>query len=51
MKKFGFKDFKVKLWDIVDWFFVKWGGDLNVIGERDGFVFKFISIVINSFFY
>lgn len=51
MKKLGFKDPKVKLRDIVDWPPAKWGGDPNVTGERDGFVFKPISTVINSLFY
>ena len=51
MKKLGFKDPKIKLRDIVDWPPAKWGGDPNVTGERDGFVFKPISTVINSLFY
>lgn len=51
MKKLGFKDPKVKLRDIVDWPPAGWGGDPNVMGERDGFVFKPISTVINCLFY
>lgn len=51
MKKLGFKDPKVKLRDIVDWPPPGWGGDPNVMGERDGFVFKPISTVINCLFY
>ena len=37
--------------DIVDWPSAGWGGDPNNKGERDGFVFKPYSTVINSFFY
>ncbi len=51
MKKLGFKDPKIKLRDIVDWPPANWGGDPNVSGERDGFVFMPISTVINCLFY
>ena len=52
MKKLGFPDgYKKPLTDIVDWPSAGWGGDPNNKGERDGFVFKPYSTVINSFFY
>ncbi|MFT7234435.1 MAG: alpha-L-rhamnosidase, partial [Cyclobacteriaceae bacterium] len=52
MLKLGFKEgYKKPLTDIVDWPSAGWGGDPNNKGERDGFVFKPYSTVINSFFY
>jgi len=52
MLKLGFKeDYNKPLTDIVDWPSAGWGGDPNNKGERDGFVFKPYSTVINSFFY
>ncbi|WP_235298256.1 alpha-L-rhamnosidase-related protein [Portibacter marinus] len=51
MKKLGFKDPEAKLRDIVDWPPSGWQGNPEVMGERDGFVFKPISTVINSLYY
>lgn len=52
MYKLGFKPgYKKPLTDIVDWPSAGWGGDPNNKGERDGFVFKPYSTVINAFFY
>lgn len=52
MRKLGFADgYKKPLTDIVDWPSAGWGGDPNNKGERDGFVFKPYSTVINAFFY
>lgn len=51
MKKLGFKDPEIKLRDIVDWPPAGWGGDPEVTGERDGFVFMPYSTVINALFY
>ncbi len=51
MKKLGFKDPSIKLRDIVDWPPSGWQGNPEVMGERDGFVFKPISTVINCLFY
>ncbi len=51
MIKLGFKDDKEKLRDITDWPPAGWGGDPNVTGERDGFVFMPYNTVINSFYY
>ncbi|MFT7036200.1 MAG: alpha-L-rhamnosidase, partial [Cyclobacteriaceae bacterium] len=52
MLKLGFKEgYKKPLTDIVDWPSAGWGGDPNNKGERDGFVFKPYSTVINSFYY
>lgn len=51
MKKLGFKDPEIKLRDIVDWPPAGWQGNPEVTGERDGFVFKPYSTVINALFY
>ncbi|MEO9511901.1 MAG: alpha-L-rhamnosidase C-terminal domain-containing protein [Flavobacteriaceae bacterium] len=51
MKKLGFKDPETNLRDITDWPHAGWGGDPNVMGERDGFVFMPYNTVINSFYY
>ncbi|MEM8765157.1 MAG: sulfatase-like hydrolase/transferase [Bacteroidota bacterium] len=52
MYKLGFKPgYKKPLTDIVDWPSAGWGGDPKNKGERDGFVFKPYSTVINAFFY
>ncbi len=51
MKKLGFKDPSIKLRDIVDWPPSGWQGNPEVMGERDGFVFRPISTVINCLFY
>jgi len=52
MYKLGFKEgYKKPLTDIVDWPSAGWGGDPNNKGERDGYVFKPYSTVINAFFY
>ena len=52
MQKLGFKeDYKKPLTDIVDWPPADWNGSPNNKGERDGFVFKPYSTVINAFFY
>ncbi|MFK7932334.1 MAG: sulfatase-like hydrolase/transferase [Saprospiraceae bacterium] len=51
MKKLGFKDPKIKLKDIVDWPSANFQGDTSIKGERDGFVFKPYSTVINCLFY
>ncbi|NER17823.1 sulfatase-like hydrolase/transferase [Spongiivirga citrea] len=52
MYKLGFKPgYHKPLTDIVDWPSAGWGGDPNNKGERDGFVFKPYSTVINAFFY
>ncbi len=52
MFKLGFKPgYNKPLTDIVDWPPAGWGGDTNTKGERDGFVFRPYSTVINSFFY
>lgn len=51
MKKLGFKNPKTKLKDIVDWPPAGWGGDPEVLGERDGFIFMPYSTVINCLFY
>ncbi|WP_298338930.1 sulfatase-like hydrolase/transferase [uncultured Algibacter sp.] len=51
MKKLGFPDgYKKPLTDIVDWPGPNFNGS-KTKGERDGFVFKPYSTVINSFFY
>lgn len=51
MKKLGFPDgYKKPLTDIVDWPSKNFAGS-KTKGERDGFVFKPYSTVINSFFY
>ncbi|PWG06748.1 sulfatase-like hydrolase/transferase [Polaribacter aquimarinus] len=51
MKKLGFPDgYKKPLTDIVDWPGARFAGS-KTKGERDGFVFKPYSTVINSFFY
>jgi len=51
MKKLGFPDgYKKPLTDIVDWPSKNFYGS-KTKGERDGFVFKPYSTVINSFFY
>ncbi len=51
MRNLGFKDPETKLRDIVDWPPSGWGGDPNVLGERDGFDFQPINTVVNSFYY
>ena len=52
MYKLGFKKgYKKILTDIVDWPSAGWGGDPTNKGERDGYVFKPYSTVINAFFY
>ncbi|HZJ20475.1 MAG TPA: sulfatase-like hydrolase/transferase [Pricia sp.] len=51
MKNLGFGDRDEELKDIVDWPPSGWGGDPNVMGERDGFVFEDYNTVINSFYY
>ncbi|MEM6321724.1 MAG: sulfatase-like hydrolase/transferase, partial [Bacteroidota bacterium] len=51
MKKLGFKDPKAELRDIVDWPPSGWQGNPDVMGERDGFLFKPYSTVINCLFY
>ncbi|GLR18901.1 alpha-L-rhamnosidase-related protein [Portibacter lacus] len=51
MKKLGFKDPKTKMKDIVDWPPAGWGGNPEVMGERDGFVFMPYSTVINCLYY
>ena len=51
MRKLGFPDgYKKPLTDIVDWPSKNFAGS-KTKGERDGFVFKPYSTVINSFFY
>ena len=51
MAKLGFPEgYKKPLTDIVDWPGAKFNGS-KTKGERDGFVFKPYSTVINSFFY
>lgn len=55
-KKLGFKDPKASIRDIVDWppgNKSKNGKelDLNIDGERDGYVFTEINTVVNAFFY
>ncbi|MRX64815.1 sulfatase-like hydrolase/transferase [Maribacter luteus] len=51
MRKLGFPDgYKKPLTDIVDWPGANFNGS-ETKGERDGFVFKPYSTVINSFFY
>ena len=51
MKKLGFPDgYRKPLTDIVDWPGANFNGS-KTKGERDGFVFKPYSTVINSFFY
>ena len=51
MKKLGFPDgYKKPLTDIVDWPGANFNGS-KTKGERDGFVFKPYSTVINAFFY
>ncbi len=51
MRKLGFKDgYKKPLTDIVDWPSANFNGS-KTKGERDGFVFKPYSTVINAFFY
>jgi arylsulfatase A-like enzyme len=51
MKKLGFPEgYKKPLTDIVDWPGANFNGS-KTKGERDGFVFKPYSTVINSFFY
>ena len=51
MRKLGFKDgYKKPLTDIVDWPSKNFYGS-KTKGERDGFVFKPYSTVINAFFY
>ncbi len=52
MLKLGFKEgYKKPLTDIVDWPSAGWGGDLNNLGERDGYVFKKYNTVVNAFYY
>jgi hypothetical protein len=51
MKNLGFGNRDEELRDIVDWPPAGWGGDPNVTGERDGFVFKDYNTVINSLYY
>ncbi|MFQ3172961.1 MAG: hypothetical protein ACI8YQ_002673 [Polaribacter sp.] len=52
MYKLGFKEgYKKPLTDIVDWPSAGWGGDPTNKGERDGYVFKPYSTVINAFYY
>ncbi|MEM6376775.1 MAG: family 78 glycoside hydrolase catalytic domain, partial [Bacteroidota bacterium] len=51
MKKLGFKNPDTKLRDIVDWPPAGWQGNPEVTGERDGFVFRPYSTVINALFY
>jgi arylsulfatase A-like enzyme len=51
MKKLGFGDRDETLKDITDWPPAGWGGDPNVMGERDGFVFKDYNTIINSLYY
>ncbi|MGB7393820.1 MAG: alpha-L-rhamnosidase C-terminal domain-containing protein, partial [Pricia sp.] len=51
MKNLGFGNRDEELKDIVDWPPANWGGDPNVMGERDGFVFKDYNTVINSLYY
>ena len=51
MRKLGFPDdYKKPLTDIVDWPPANFNGS-KTTGERDGFVFKPYSTVINAFFY
>ena len=51
MKKLGFPEgYKKPLTDIVDWPSANFNGS-KTKGERDGFVFKDYSTVINAFFY
>ncbi|SNR70791.1 Arylsulfatase A [Lutibacter agarilyticus] len=51
MRKLGFPDgYKKPLTDIVDWPSANFNGS-KTKGERDGFVFKPYSTVINAFFY
>ncbi|WP_298495964.1 sulfatase-like hydrolase/transferase [uncultured Algibacter sp.] len=51
MKKLGFQEgYKKPLTDIVDWPSANFNGS-KTKGERDGFVFKPYSTVINAFFY
>ncbi len=51
MKKLGFSEgYKKPLTDIVDWPSANFNGS-KTKGERDGFVFKPYSTVINAFFY
>ncbi|PQJ72652.1 acetylglucosamine-6-sulfatase [Polaribacter butkevichii] len=51
MRKLGFADgYKKPLTDIVDWPSANFNGS-KTKGERDGFVFKPYSTVINAFFY
>jgi hypothetical protein len=52
MKKLGFPETMQETFrDIVDWPSAGWGGDPNVMGERDGFVFMPYNTVVNSFYY
>ncbi len=51
MKNLGFGDRDEELKDIVDWPPSGWGGDPNVMGERDGFVFEDYNTVINSLYF
>ena len=51
MKNLGFGERDEELKDIVDWPPKGWGGDPNVMGERDGFVFEDYNTVINSLYY
>lgn len=51
MKNLGFGDRDEELKDIVDWPPSGWGGDPDVMGERDGFVFEDYNTVINSLYY
>ncbi len=51
MKNLGFGDRDEALKDIVDWPPSGWGGDPNIMGERDGFVFEDYNTVINSLYY
>lgn len=51
MKNLGFGDREEELKDIVDWPPSDWGGDPNVTGERDGFVFEAYNTVINSLYF
>ncbi|NNE78268.1 MAG: DUF4976 domain-containing protein, partial [Pricia sp.] len=52
MNKLGFPEKMTETFrDIVDWPPSGWGGDPNVMGERDGFVFMPYNTVVNSFYY
>ena len=51
MKNLGFGNRDEELKDIVDWPPSGWGGDPDIMGERDGFVFEDYNTVINSLYY